>query len=52
MADDPSSIPTSRFARWILLAVLVAGGVVLYFRDGTRVAVFGSGPATTADSGR
>jgi hypothetical protein len=52
MADDPNSIPTARFARWILLGVLVAGGVVLYFRNGTRVAPFGSAPATTADSGR
>jgi hypothetical protein len=52
MADDPNSIPPARFARWILLAVLVAVGVVLYFRDGTRVAAFGSTPTPTADSGR
>jgi hypothetical protein len=42
MPDEPNDIPAARFARWILLVLLVAAGVVLYLRDGTRLPSFGS----------
>lgn len=53
MPEDPNVIPSSRVARWVLLLVLVVGGVVLYFRSGTRLARFGSvEPATAVDTSR
>jgi hypothetical protein len=48
MAEDPNIIPSSRLARWLLLLALVAAGVALYFRSGTRLAPFGSVEPTTA----
>lgn len=50
MADEPNVIPPSRFLRWLVLAVLIAAGVALYFRHGTRLTPFGA--ATSADSTR
>ena len=51
MPDESNVIPVSRLARWILLAVVIAAGAVLYFRDGARLPPFGSvAPAATADS--
>ncbi len=53
MPEDPNVISSSRLARWLLLLVLVVGGVVLYFRSGTRLARFGSvEPATAVDTSR
>ena len=53
MPDESNVISASRFARWILVALLIAGGVFLYFRDGARLPTFGSvAPATAADSTR
>ncbi len=48
MPEDPNVIPSSRFARWLLLLVVVAIGLVLYFRSGTRLARFGSVESTPA----
>ena len=42
MADEPNVISTIRIARWLTLAVLLVGGIVLYFRNGTRLPLFGS----------
>jgi hypothetical protein len=51
MPEEPNVIPPSRLARWLLLLLLIAGGVALYFRNGTRLAPFGSaGPSTQADT--
>jgi hypothetical protein len=53
MPEDPNDIPPSRLARWLLFLVLVAVGVGLYFRSGTRLAPFGSvEPTTPADTSR
>jgi len=53
MPDEPNLIPSTRLARWLLLLLLIAGGVVLYFRNGTRLAAFGSvEPSAQADSVR
>ena len=51
MPDEPNFIPRSRFLRWVLLAMLIAGGIVLYFRHGTQLPAFGTAPAS-ADSTR
>ena len=48
MADESNVIPPSRLARWIFLALLIAGGVILYFRDGVPLAAFGSRPPAAA----
>ena len=51
MPDESNVILPGRLARWILLVLLIAGGVVLYFRDGVRLPPFGSAaPAATTDS--
>lgn len=52
MADEPNVIPPSRFVRWLVLVVLIAAGVALYFRHGVRLAPFGSAAASGADSTR
>jgi hypothetical protein len=52
MAEEPNVIPSTRLARWLLLLVLIAGAVALYFRDGTRLAPFGSVEPSGADTSR
>lgn len=53
MPEDPDIIPSSRLARWLVLLLVVAVGVGLYFRSGTRLARFGSvEPSTAADTSR
>ena len=53
MPDESNVIPVTRLARWILLAFVIAGGAVLYFRDGVRLPPFGTpAPAATPDSTR
>jgi hypothetical protein len=53
MPEEPNVIPSSRLARWLLLLLLIAGGVALYFRNGTRLASFGSvEPSAPADTSR
>jgi hypothetical protein len=53
MPDESNAIPVTRLARWILLGFVIAGGAVLYFRDGARLPPFGSvAPAATTDSTR
>lgn len=42
MPDEPNVIPRMRLMRWLLLAVLLAAGVALYFRHGARLPAFGS----------
>jgi len=42
MADESNIISTIRLARWLALAVLLVGGIVLYFRSGTTLPPFGS----------
>jgi hypothetical protein len=42
MPEENSVIPTIRLARWLALALLLAGGIVLYFRSGTKLPPFGS----------
>ncbi len=44
MADESNVLPTSRVARWIAVAGLIAFAVALYFRDGRRL------PPVTASS--
>ena len=45
MPEEPNVIPSSRLARWLLLLLLIAGGVALYFRNGTRLAAVRLGRA-------
>jgi hypothetical protein len=52
MPDESNLIPPSRFARWLLLGLLLVVGAVLYFRDGVRLPAFGSIRPTAADSTR
>ena len=42
MPDEPNVISSIRLARWLVLALLLVGGIVLYFRSGTRLPSFGS----------
>jgi dienelactone hydrolase len=44
MGDESNVLPTSRVARWIAIAGLIAFAVALYFRDGRRL------PPVTASS--
>ncbi len=37
MPEEPIIIPTTRLWRWLVLAVVLAGAVALYFRDGRQV---------------
>jgi hypothetical protein len=53
MADEPNVISTIRLARWLMLAMLLVGGIVLYFRNGTQLPPFGSvEPSIETDSTR
>ena len=52
MPDQPNVIVPSRFVRWLVLAVLIAAGAVLYFRDGVRLPPFGATASPGADSAR
>ena len=53
MAEESHVIPPRRLVRWILLCLLIAGGVVLYFRDGAHVPTFGTvAPPPATDSTR
>lgn len=52
MPDEPKVIPPSRFLRWVVLAVLIVAGAVLYFRYGVRLPLFGSASPAGADSSR
>jgi hypothetical protein len=52
MPDEPKVIPPSRFLRWVVLAVLIVAGAVLYFRYGVRLPLFGSSSPAGADSSR
>jgi hypothetical protein len=36
MADERSRIPGGELARWLFVAVLIVGGIVLYFRYAPR----------------
>jgi hypothetical protein len=48
MADDSPVLPTSRIARWTVIAALILFTVALYFRDGRRVPpLTGTPPAAT-----
>ena len=49
MATEPDSMPPSQLARWLAIAVLVMGAVLLYFRDGRRMAPLAP-PAHAVDS--
>jgi len=50
MPDEPNIIPPSRFARWLVLAVLITAGAVLYFRHGVRLPPFGTSSPPGADT--
>ncbi len=52
MPDEPNVILPSRFARWLVLGVLIAAGAVLYFRYGIRLPPFGASSSPGADSTR
>ena len=45
MPDDSPALPTSRFARWVAVAVLILFTVALYFRDGRRVPPLTANPS-------
>jgi len=49
MPEEPNVVPPIRLMRWLLLAILIAAGVALYFRTGVRLPAFGSAtpPADT-----
>lgn len=53
MPEEPNVISTIRLARWLMLAVLLVGGIVLYFGNGTKLPSFGSvEPAVETDTTR
>ena len=52
MPDEANVIPPSRFLRWVLLALLLVGGIVLFFRHGTGLPAFGNASPAAADSSR
>jgi hypothetical protein len=52
MPDEPNVILPGRFARWLVLAVLIAAGAFLYFRHGVRLPPFGTSAPPGADSAR
>jgi hypothetical protein len=52
MPDVPNVIPPRRFARWLVLAVLIVVGAALYFRYGVRLPPFGAASPAGADSVR
>jgi hypothetical protein len=45
MASETNVMPASQIARWIAIAALIVGAVVLYFREGRRVPPMGASPA-------
>jgi hypothetical protein len=49
---EPNQVQPGRLARWLVLAVLLIAGIVLYFRSGTALPTFGSSPVSGADSTR
>jgi hypothetical protein len=49
MPAETNPMPPSQLARWVVIGVLVMGAVVLYFRDGRRMAPLGPS-AHAADS--
>ena len=54
MSEEPNIIPTTRLWRWLVLAVVLAGAVALYFRDGRQVQPLesGGGAAPAASDSR
>ena len=53
MAEEPNVISTIRLARWLMLALLLVGGIVLYFRNGNKLPPFGSvEPSAETDTTR
>jgi hypothetical protein len=48
--DESSALPTSRIARWTVIAALIAMTVVLYFHDGRRVPPLTGAPAAAPTS--
>jgi len=50
MSEETSVIPASRLARWLMLLALLAGGIVLYFRDGLHLPAFGATAPPSSDS--
>ena len=53
MPEESNIISTIRLARWVMLAVLLVGGIILYFRTGTRLPPFGSAePSVETDTTR
>jgi len=48
MPDDAPELPTSRLARWIAIAGVIAFAVALYFRDGRRLPALTSPAAAAA----
>ncbi len=53
MPEDSNVISSIRLARWLMLAVLLVGGIVLYFRNGTHLPPFGSvEPSVETDTTR
>ena len=53
MAEEPNVISTIRLARWLMLALLLVGGIVLYFRNGIQLPPFGSvEPSVETDTTR
>jgi hypothetical protein len=53
MPEENGVIPTSRLARWMMLALLLGGGIAFYFRDGLHLPAFGSvEPPAESDTAR
>jgi hypothetical protein len=53
MAEENNVISTIRLARWLMLALLLVGGIVLYFGNGTKLPPFGSvEPSVETDTTR
>ena len=53
MAEENNVISTIRLARWLMLALLLVGGIVLYFRNGNKLPPFGSvEPSVETDTTR
>jgi hypothetical protein len=47
MADEIIVLPPSRIVRWLVIAVVIAFTVALYFRDGRQVPPLTGTPAAT-----
>lgn len=52
MPSEPNPLRYGRLARWLLLAALLAAGIVLYFRTGTALPTFGASAASHIDTTR